>query len=929
MAGKGLVATINVPPSGGGGGSTPAPTVGSVTASEIAGARFLDSYGSTHTKITVLPVLQGSPTYPATVNIWLNTADGSGWHNWGAFNLAGSGASVTLGANSLGVSSNPLDNGIWVPTSGDQTWQAACMGGIYMGQDPIATLPTGTQTCSFSMEAVQAVPSTGVGLVLDANGAGSLYDYSGPFPPGYYTWRIHEIALSLPTNFPYLWDVLFTAQEGYVVGGVFTPATTEQGTERQWAALSELLPPGQSIAGELGQTVYVNGPTSAVNGVQVPNWTWPTDTDNWVCRIKAYGASRLGTTATGGTGTQTLLTGWAGNADHFDCIPVQPGQTANLAAASQPTSVTLSETGPRTRYDPDGSTHTVLQAAIQEPVSAPSGESLATILHLQLSSDGQNWGDLGTYQPNRSNPSGGYYTTDVPIPAVLVYSQTQTWYVRTWGATQSNDPGVSSSVESAVLNVPGLGLPLANDIQQLMIAPATDTDLDFPYNTYWSQQKITGFQIPYISWDDTNAFNNDSNAYYVRITAQSLDGTRTPIGPEKPFSGFDVSGAIQTSDPLQGPYGASGEPNYPTTNCIYVRVKCYVCNAIDQTAASFVNPQCATLQTGFTVKPSAVTYITLNSNSVDILIANSTVNGGVPTASIPATQIDPSTLPSIVGSGVGVSGGKVQVNAGNGVTFDSSNNVIIQTLASAGLTFDSSGNLVVNQAALAITNFSGTLDVSRVANLAAIAIGSFAGNLDVSRVNNLTTLAIAGFVGDLDVTRITNLTTLSISSFAGNLDVTRVNNLATLSISSFAGSLDVSRIGNLGSISISSFAGSLDVSRIGNLGSINISSFAGTLNATQCSSINIANFSGTLEATNVNFSGASLAVGSGLTIAGGGLYCLVGIQCYNVINIVGIAGSCGVAINGTPGITKTVTVLDQSSASHTMYINGGIITGYY
>lgn len=111
-----------------------------------------------------------------------------------------------------------------------------------------------------------------------------------------------------------------------------------------------------------------------------------------------------------------------------------------------------------------------------------------------------------------------------------------------------------------------------------------------PYREYWS--------IESVSYDDTPCLA-DPNAFFVRITAEDLDSSHNSVAAEKPFAGTQVSelGEVQTFGPLMGEYGSAGRSG----NIHYVRLRLYVCNRIDQTSQSFLNPLAATLQPAATV----------------------------------------------------------------------------------------------------------------------------------------------------------------------------------------------------------------------------------------------------------------------------------------------------------------------------------------
>jgi hypothetical protein len=262
------------------------------------------------------------------------------------------------------------------------------------------------------------------------------------------------------------------------------------------------------------------------------------------------------------------------------------------------------------------------------------------------------------------------------------------------------------------------------------------------------------------------------------------------------------------------------------------------------------------------------------------------------------------------GPGMGPNGqGGVQWIPGDGLGTDGSGNAVVRV--STSVVFDGAKNLVVNQAALAIANFTGNLNVSRIDSLAAVAVASFSGNLDVSRVNNLGTLAIYSFAGNLDVSRVNNLGTLAIYSFAGNLDVSRVNNLGTINITTFTGNLDISRVSNIASINIGTLSGTLNVTLQVADGSIPINKIA------------------TLYVNNLNgWDGGSVNVGSGgMSFTAGGYSTVIRGNSVTTGSVTA-AGDVSVIVggafssNGSRGYTGTLP------AGARPVVNGGIVTGY-
>lgn len=485
-------------------------------------------------------------------------------------------------------------------------------------------------------------------------------------------------------------------------------------------------------------------------------------------------------------------------------------------------------------------------------------------------------------------------------------SNSQTWKLAMVAGAVGGDPSKripaaqlpAGAVVSAGFTVGALVVPATTLISTLTISAGAGGT--FPYN----QQTPDGtqyFSIPQISLDDSGCVS-DANAFYIRVTAQDLDTNHNPLGPEQPFDGAVVNGSVHTFGPLAGAYGTNGFSYTRSANIAYVRLKVYVCNRVDQSASSFSNPACATLQTG----------VGSGAGYVDATVAS---GGAIPTGALAGSRV--------VGK---LSGSTLPLGSDNTLSLDGSGNIIVNQ--PAVVISNLSGNLNVSRVSslntIAVSSFSGNLDVSRVSSLNTVAVSSFTGNLDVSRVNNLYTLYIWGFTGNLDVSRVTNLGTLYIANFTGNLDVSRVTNLTTLSLANFSGNLDVSRVTNLGTLSISSFTGNLDISRVSNIASINIGTLSGTLNVTYQiadGSIPI-NKIATLYVNNIQgWNGASINVGgSGLQFTG-----TAGISLFNGGGIVvnpGVVNAAGGYYVGT--LTNFQCIYQDGHANFTsLQIQGG------
>ena len=296
----------------------------------------------------------------------------------------------------------------------------------------------------------------------------------------------------------------------------------------------------------------------------------------------------------------------------------------------QPYSVALSEVGPRVA---DPSTRLVssnLMATILEPVTPASGYTLGTALHLLISSDNQNWGDLGTVTPDRTHtdPTGTYYMTQVLLDGhsnfdLLIGPNTQNWWVKVWAlvagtaSVPSNDPTAVAAVESAACSVPGLGLPLATDVPDINVCPGNNgvvgSGTYWPYNVPLVQAGgVPTWEIPWATYDDTGAVA-DPYANFVRVSIQDADTNLNPIGPEKSYAGTQISilGALQQCGQLgPGTYGMEG-----TGNLSYEIFRVYVCNRITQQTPT--QYYATTLyQQGMPVFLSGVIYVSIQNQNL-------------------------------------------------------------------------------------------------------------------------------------------------------------------------------------------------------------------------------------------------------------------------------------------------------------------------
>jgi hypothetical protein len=230
---------------------------------------------------------------------------------------------------------------------------------------------------------------------------------------------------------------------------------------------------------------------------------------------------------------------------------------------------------------------------------------------------------------------------------------TGSWVIAMAAGTIGGDPTIwipaaslpSGAVLSAAFAVAALTVPLATDIPALTVAAGAGGN--HPYNT----QTAGGDQFFWLGdmgYNDTGA-TADPQAFFVRITAQDVDATHTPIGPEQACTGTQVSlsGAAQTFTGPAGEYLTHGYGYERSGNIAYVRLRAYVCNRVDQTTNSFQDAACATLQTGV---GSGAGYI-------DVLVASA---GNPPPGALVLADASPASLgPSLAVVGLPAGTGSV------------------------------------------------------------------------------------------------------------------------------------------------------------------------------------------------------------------------------------------------------------------------------
>lgn len=302
---------------------------------------------------------------------------------------------------------------------------------------------------------------------------------------------------------------------------------------------------------------------------------------------------------------------------------------------------------------------------------------------------------------------------------------TQQWKLAMAAGAIPGDPTVfipasalpAGAVVSTSFTVTGLSVPSATLLGVLIVAAPDNTeDPKWPYNSI-TPDGTQFFSIPQVTVDTSGAVG-DPNAFFLRVTAQDCDANHNPIGPEQPWDGAVVDGNAYSFGPLMGAYGTQGGSYTRTTNVAYVRLRCYICNRVDGTAASFQNPNCATLQAG----------VGGGAGYVDVLVAQ---GGALPLAGIPATRINPATklpvatvpigpgltnngsavVPNL-GTGVGLGvGNGIQINLGSGLAAGGGNTVVVYV----GSGLINNGQVVVN-AGNGVSTASGPLSVITPAN---------------------------------------------------------------------------------------------------------------------------------------------------------------------------------------------------------------------
>jgi hypothetical protein len=321
---------------------------------------------------------------------------------------------------------------------------------------------------------------------------------------------------------------------------------------------------------------------------------------------------------------------------------------SSTTPVSQPTSVTLTEGGPRVAQL-DRSTHTTLTATVKEPTTPAGGYTLGTYMHVQVSRDGTNYGEVGVFPCNRTTTDGaGHYVTTVSIPDMLVFPGAQNYYVRAWCANPTYDPGAGAAVASSAYSLAGVSAPAGNLITALSISPysSESAPAGFQYNAKRDDDGSQYWVIPSISFDDSAA-RADANAAFSWVTVTYLDASKTAIWPETLFSWQAISaGSVSTitMGPLMGDYGPSGFEGFPTTNIAYVRLRVGVQSRLTDSPDGWKDSSGASTQQasidGSTQYPGQAQF-SGGPGYVDVLVAT---GGGLPTGRVDPRRFDTSRL---------------------------------------------------------------------------------------------------------------------------------------------------------------------------------------------------------------------------------------------------------------------------------------------
>jgi len=261
-------------------------------------------------------------------------------------------------------------------------------------------------------------------------------------------------------------------------------------------------------------------------------------------------------------------------------------------AAAVPYQVALTEIGPRTLDLTNQSTHTTMQAVVEETISL--GSALGTQLHVQFSSDnGATWGYDQIVASDRVHMDGTstYWQTTVSVGGALVWVQTTAtnWKARAWALNSFVDlgPGIASAncAVSSAYSVALIGPPSATgatlSVSGYTLLPADPTSGAQQWQqtvtiqtagaadpSCW-QYQLTGFGCntsgtgypsaggyPAATETLIAGIPNDGNSHSITVT-----GGYFPIGWTYNSDRFKVYGISRSANPSYSP-NLFNDPTY-------------------------------------------------------------------------------------------------------------------------------------------------------------------------------------------------------------------------------------------------------------------------------------------------------------------------------------------------------------------------------
>ena len=240
------------------------------------------------------------------------------------------------------------------------------------------------------------------------------------------------------------------------------------------------------------------------------------------------------------------------------------GSSAPANPVSPVYSVSATEVGPRILDPTDQTTHTTVQAVVQELVTPATGNDLGTILELQISYDnGTTWGDYLTYIPDRTHMVGIYWQTTIDLPPLLVLTVSQNIKVRAWAATQYVDGGPGTAVASSTCVVSAIGIPIPTGCVINIIESGTFYDAASGAKLWLVHLRI-----------DTPG---TGDAWAFQVTRQNTDVSGTP-GTLLPGDTSDVEAGVPPDFPNDGTshdVTLTGIPQPLGSGYHYIRLKVY------------------------------------------------------------------------------------------------------------------------------------------------------------------------------------------------------------------------------------------------------------------------------------------------------------------------------------------------------------------